>query len=179
MPQRLGPAQASARSRSNRIPRWSSIFELTAGIAFLVWWASTVTFRTEFAFRNVRITLTPAWRYFLCGILFVSLVNVALAGGNLVAAVLDSVPRRRPPGDRRHRFRPVLRVAQGRHRRGHRGPECSAGESRRRREFAQRRAGQSVSGRRFFRRCRPCFRYLAASPMQPVIAKRAGDDKFY
>jgi hypothetical protein len=67
----------------NRIPRSTSIFELVVGIIFIIWWVSSLGFRTIFEFSGARVTLAPEWRYFLCGLLLVSLVNAALSGVNL------------------------------------------------------------------------------------------------
>lgn len=69
---------------SNQIPRSSSIFDLTIGIAFIVWWATHLRFRTVFEFSGATITLAPMWRFFLCGLLLVSAVTVALSGVNLI-----------------------------------------------------------------------------------------------
>jgi hypothetical protein len=68
----------------NRIQRSASIFEIIAGIGFIVWWAGNLGFQTHLQFWSVRIALAPVWRYLLCGFLLVSLVRVALAGVNLI-----------------------------------------------------------------------------------------------
>jgi hypothetical protein len=77
------PRQLPPVRDPNRIPRSSSIFDLTVSIAFIVWWGGILGLRTDFDFWSVRITLAPAAPYFLCGLLLVSLVTVALSGVNL------------------------------------------------------------------------------------------------
>lgn len=69
---------------SNQIPRSSSIFDLTIGIAFIVWWAIHLRFRTVFEFSGATITLAPVWRYFLCGLLIVSAVTIGLSAVSLI-----------------------------------------------------------------------------------------------
>ena len=69
---------------SNQIPRSSSILDLTIGIAFIVWWAVHLRFRTVFEFSGATITIAPVWRYFLCGLLLVSAVTLGLSAVNLI-----------------------------------------------------------------------------------------------
>jgi hypothetical protein len=78
------PRKLPAVRDSNQIPRFSSILDLTIAIAFIVWWAIHLRFRTVFGFSGATITLAPVWRYFLCGLLFVSAVTVGLSAVNLI-----------------------------------------------------------------------------------------------
>jgi hypothetical protein len=67
----------------NRIPRSSSIFDLTANLVFLIWWMSVMWFRTVFELGGATIRLAPEWQYYVCGYLLITLAMIALSWANL------------------------------------------------------------------------------------------------
>ena len=70
----------------NLIPRSASIIELVANMIFCLWWTANMS-STIISTRpalHLQVYLSPAWRYFFWGFLFVALLNTALAAANLV-----------------------------------------------------------------------------------------------
>lgn len=77
-PRRLRPVHDP-----NRIPRYSSTFELAAIAVFIVWWVSSLWSQTIFDRASIRIVLTPAWRIFFWTFLLLALANIGLSAVNL------------------------------------------------------------------------------------------------
>ena len=78
-PRKLPPVR-----NPNQIPRSASIIEIVANSVFGVWW--WVAYMSSPLILNrpeIRILLSPTWRYFFWGILCVTLVNIALSAANL------------------------------------------------------------------------------------------------
>lgn len=69
----------------NRIPRFSSIFELAANGVFIAWWLSWMRSLTLLDRGGVRIVLAPApaWHMYYWAVLAVAFGNIALAAVNL------------------------------------------------------------------------------------------------
>jgi hypothetical protein len=67
----------------NVIPRFNSIPELAANLIFCVWWTAHMSSSVALSQVNLRISLSPARRYFFWGFLLVALVNIVLALANL------------------------------------------------------------------------------------------------
>jgi hypothetical protein len=72
------------RKNPNLIPRSSSIIELVANMVFCLWWTAYMSSTIVVNHSNFQLSLSPAWRYFFWGFLFVALLNTALAAANLV-----------------------------------------------------------------------------------------------
>src|ERR1700681_3145417 len=77
-PRKLPPV-----NNPNLIPRFNSILELVANLIFCVWWTAHMSSGVVLNEVNLRISLSPAWRYFFWGFLLVAFVNIALAVANL------------------------------------------------------------------------------------------------
>ena len=68
----------------NLIPRASSVFELCAGMIFCLWWTANMHSPILLNLPSLRISLSSEWRYFYWGFLILALVNISLAGVNLM-----------------------------------------------------------------------------------------------
>jgi len=77
-PRKLPPV-----NNPNVISRFNSIVELAANLFFCVWWTAHMSSNVMLNQPNLRISLTPAWRYFFWGFLLVAFVNIGLAAVNL------------------------------------------------------------------------------------------------
>jgi hypothetical protein len=77
-PRKLPPV-----NNPNLIPRFNSIVELAANLFFCVWWTAQMSSDVVLNQVNLRISLSPAWRYFFWGFLLVAFVNIGLASVNL------------------------------------------------------------------------------------------------
>lgn len=66
-----------------KIPVSSSITELVANVAFLLWWMTYVSSPLLFDGPAFRLSLAPAWIYFFWSYLALALFNIALAAANL------------------------------------------------------------------------------------------------
>ena len=77
-PRKLPPV-----NNPNLISRFNSIVELAANLFFCVWWTAHMSSDVVLNQVNLRISLSPAWRYFFWGFLLIAFVNIALAAVNL------------------------------------------------------------------------------------------------
>jgi hypothetical protein len=77
-PRKLPPV-----NNPNVISRFNSIVELAANLFFCVWWTAHMSSGVVLNQVNLRISLSPAWRYFFWGFLLIAFVNIALAAVNL------------------------------------------------------------------------------------------------
>jgi len=77
------PRKLPSVNDPNLIPRFNSILELAANLIFCVWWTAHMSSAVILNQVNLRISLSPAWRYFFWGFLLVAFVNIGLAVANL------------------------------------------------------------------------------------------------
>src|SRR5580700_1450571 len=66
----------------HQIPRSGSVVELVANVVFEIWWIGNMSTRVLLNRPEIRIVLSPVWRYFFWSFLLLALVNAALAGVN-------------------------------------------------------------------------------------------------
>ncbi len=78
-PRKLPPVR-----NPNLIPRSASIIELCVGMIFCLWWTAHMHSQVMVNLPSLRISLSPQWRYFYWGFLILALVNIFLAGVNLM-----------------------------------------------------------------------------------------------
>lgn len=78
------PGKLPAVRDRNRIPRGNSIAELVANVVFCSWWATAMRSTVVFDRPHVQITLAPVWPFFFWAFLLLALINIALAGVNLL-----------------------------------------------------------------------------------------------
>jgi hypothetical protein len=78
-PRKLPPVR-----NPNQIPRSGSVIEVVANLMFAIWWVE-VMYNTRVILERpeIRIVLSPVWRYFFWGFLLLALINTAMAGVNL------------------------------------------------------------------------------------------------
>jgi len=90
-PRKLPPAR-----NPNQIPRSGSVIEVVANLVFGIWWidimSRVMSTRVILDRPEIRIVLSPVWRYFFWGFLLLALINTAAAGVNL-ARPYWTVPR--------------------------------------------------------------------------------------
>jgi hypothetical protein len=81
-PRRLPPAR-----NPNQIPRAGSVAEIVANAVFGIWWVNIMSdimsTRVILDRPEIRIVLSPVWRYFFWGFLLLAVINTAVAGVNL------------------------------------------------------------------------------------------------
>jgi len=77
-PRKLPPAR-----NPNQIPRSSSLIEVVVNFAFGIWWIDVMSTLIPLDRPEIRIVLSPVWRYFFWGFLFLALVNAVVGGVNL------------------------------------------------------------------------------------------------
>ena len=77
------PRDLPAVRDPNRIPRGSSLFELAALLAFCVWWFGYMWSPVIINRPDVRIVLSPQWKYFFWGFGLLSLANLGMSSVNL------------------------------------------------------------------------------------------------
>lgn len=68
----------------NQIPRSDSIIELVVNLVLSTWWITSMPTRVLLDRPEIRIVLSPVWRYFFWGFLLLTLANVAFAGVNIL-----------------------------------------------------------------------------------------------
>ncbi len=78
------PRKLPRLRNSNLIPRSASSVELAANLGFLIWWAANMSSPVVLNHADLRISLSPLWRYFFWGFLCLALVNTALSAVNLM-----------------------------------------------------------------------------------------------
>jgi len=78
------PRKLPAVRDSNQIPRSGSVIEVVVNQAFCIWWATSMSSNVVLDRPHVRIVLSPHWRYFFWGFLFLAIANIVLAAVNLV-----------------------------------------------------------------------------------------------
>jgi hypothetical protein len=67
----------------NQIPRSGSIVEVVANLVFGIWWIDIMSSPVILDRPEIRIVMSPVWRYFFWGFLLLALINTAVAGVNL------------------------------------------------------------------------------------------------
>jgi hypothetical protein len=77
-PGKLPPAR-----NPNQIPRSSSLIEVVVNLAFGIWWIDVMSTLVPLDRPEIRIVLSPVWRYFFWGFLFLAMVNAVVGGVNL------------------------------------------------------------------------------------------------
>jgi hypothetical protein len=77
------PRKLPAVRDPNQIGRINSLLDLAANGIFIAWWVMDMWSTTIFDHAGVRITLAPAWKYFLWVFLLIAVANIILAGVNL------------------------------------------------------------------------------------------------
>jgi hypothetical protein len=77
-PRKLPPAR-----NPNQIPRSGSLIEVVANLMFGIWWIDIMSTRVLLDRPEVRVVLSPVWRYFFWGFLLLALINTVLAAVNL------------------------------------------------------------------------------------------------
>ena len=81
-PRKLPPVR-----NPNQIPRSGSLIEVAANLAFGIWWVNIMSdimsTRVILDRPEIRVVLSPVWRYFFWGFLLLALINTAVAGVNL------------------------------------------------------------------------------------------------
>jgi len=77
-PRKLPPARDP-----NQIPRAGSVIEVVVNLTFAVWWIDVMSTQVLLDRPEIRIALSPVWRYFFWAFLLLALINTILAGVNL------------------------------------------------------------------------------------------------
>jgi hypothetical protein len=83
-PRKLPPVR-----NPNQIPRSGSLIEVAANLGFGIWWVNIMIMSDIMSTRvildrpEIRIVLSPVWRYFFWGFLLLAVINTAVAGVNL------------------------------------------------------------------------------------------------
>jgi hypothetical protein len=77
------PRQLPPARNPNKIPRSGSLIEVVVNVMFGIWWIDVMCTRVPLDRPEIRIVLSPVWRYFFWGFLFLALVNAVVAGVNL------------------------------------------------------------------------------------------------
>jgi hypothetical protein len=78
------PATLPAVRDPRRIPRSGSTIELAVNIVFASWWITAMRSPIALDRPNVQIMFAPIWNTFFLGFLLLSVINVAVAAGNLL-----------------------------------------------------------------------------------------------
>lgn len=68
----------------NKIPRSTSITEITANLIFLIWMIGGRWYETHMHVGNVSIEFAPVWGYVLQGFMLIAIANIAAAIKNMV-----------------------------------------------------------------------------------------------
>jgi len=77
-PRKLPPAR-----NPNQIPRAGSVIEVVVNLMFGLWWIDTMSSLVVLNRPEIRIVLSPVWRYFFWAFLLLAVINAVLAGVNL------------------------------------------------------------------------------------------------
>ena len=67
----------------NKIPRSTSIVEITANLVFLIWMIGGSWYATNIHIGSVNIVFAPVWGYVLQGFMLISIANIAAAIKNM------------------------------------------------------------------------------------------------
>jgi hypothetical protein len=86
-PRKLPPAR-----NPSHISRAGSLIEVVVNLVFAAWWIDLMSSPVILDRPEIRIVLSPVWRYFFWGFLLLAFVNAALAVGNF-ARPYWTVPR--------------------------------------------------------------------------------------
>jgi len=77
-PRKLPPARSL-----NHIPRSGSVIEVVVNLIFASWWIDCMSSPVIVDRPEIRIVLSPVWRYFFWGFLLLAVINAAVAAANL------------------------------------------------------------------------------------------------
>ena len=77
-PRKLPPAR-----NPNQIPRSGSVIEVVVNLMFGIWWIDMMSTRVLLDRPEIRIVVSPVWRFFFWGFLLLALINTVVAGVNL------------------------------------------------------------------------------------------------
>jgi hypothetical protein len=77
-PRKLPPAR-----NANQIRRFDSLIEVVVNLIFGIWWIDVMSSPVVLDHPEIRVVLSPVWRYFFWGFLLLALINVVLACVNL------------------------------------------------------------------------------------------------
>ncbi|HYM79152.1 MAG TPA: hypothetical protein VE377_24470 [Candidatus Dormibacteraeota bacterium] len=77
-PRKLPPAR-----NPNQIARSGSVIEVVVNLMFGIWWIDVMSTLVPLSRPEIRIVLSPVWRYFFWGFLVLALINAVLAAANL------------------------------------------------------------------------------------------------
>jgi hypothetical protein len=78
------PRQLPPVRNLNQIPRAGSVVEIVANLVFGIWWIDIMSTRVLLDRPEIRIVLSPVWRYFFWAFLLLALINTVLASVNLL-----------------------------------------------------------------------------------------------
>jgi hypothetical protein len=78
------PRKLPAVRDTRRIPRLSSTLDLVANVVFCSWWIVAMRSSLVLDRPSVRVALAPVWHLFFVGFLILALVNIVVAGINLL-----------------------------------------------------------------------------------------------
>lgn len=82
--EKWSPRSLPPACNPNQILRTASILELAVNFVLCTWWIANMSTRVILDRPEIRILLSPVWRYFFWGFLFLAVINMALAAANLV-----------------------------------------------------------------------------------------------
>jgi hypothetical protein len=77
-PRKLPPVR-----NPNQIPRAGSVIEVVVNLMFSVWWIDIMSSPVILDRPEIKIVLSPVWRYLFWGFLLLALINAVAAGVNL------------------------------------------------------------------------------------------------
>jgi len=77
------PRQLPPARNPNRIPRAGSLIEVVVNLIFSIWWIDVMSTRVILNRPEIRIVLSPVWRYFFWAFLLLALINAVVAAANL------------------------------------------------------------------------------------------------
>jgi len=77
------PRQLPPARNPNQIPRTGSVIEVVVNLIFGVWWIDVMSSPVILNRPEIRIVLSPVWRYLFWSFLFLALINTVTAGVNL------------------------------------------------------------------------------------------------
>jgi len=77
------PRKLPAVRNPNQIPRAGSVIEVVVNLMFGVWWIDIMSSPVILDRPEIKIVLSPVWRYLFWGFLLLALINAVAAGVNL------------------------------------------------------------------------------------------------
>ena len=77
------PRQLPPARNPNQIPRVGSVIEVVVNLVFAIWWINMMSTRVPLDRPEIRIVLSPVWRYFFWAFLLLALINAVAASVNL------------------------------------------------------------------------------------------------